>query len=105
MDVKEKRLIPGWHVDRSEGTKIKDAGGNTVLWTQHTYLRGRRTDEEVMEIAHLASAAPDLLYALKALEARGHTQAVWHIALLAIAKAEGRSKDTTSTSKDDGHVA
>jgi hypothetical protein len=58
------RRTKAWYIDRSEDTKIKDADGNTVLWTAHTRLRGRCTDEEVMAVAHLASAAPDLLEAL-----------------------------------------
>lgn len=98
-----------WHIERAEGTKIKDAEGNTVLWTQHTHLRGRRTDEEVMEIAHLASAAPDLASALAgymkaaavmlaAMEDGRNVhgalmgfQAATELANDALAKAEGRS--------------
>jgi hypothetical protein len=57
-----------WHIDRSEGTKIKDGDDNTVLWTAHTHLHGRRTDAEVMKIARLAAAAPDLLEALRQCE-------------------------------------
>ena len=93
-----------WKVDQSgEGTKIKDAGGNTVLWTQHTHLRGRRTDAEVRAIADLAAAAPDMLDALKAAVSQVHltdstepmspdVKRVFDQCCYAIAKAEGGPK-------------
>lgn len=88
--------MTGWHIDRSEGTKIKDGDGNTVLWTQHTHLQGRRTDDEVMQIAHLAAAAPELLEALKRFASMDYepifnpfTRADFEAARAAISKAGG----------------
>jgi hypothetical protein len=96
-----------WHVDQTgEGTKIKDAAGNTVLWTQHTHLKGKRTDEEVRAIADLAAAAPAMLEALQFVafatnpddpesyrsdDREGCLDTVRAISLKAIAKAKGRS--------------
>lgn len=80
--------MSAWHIDRSEGTKIKDEGGNTVLWTHHTHLRGRRTDEEVMQIARLAAAAPELLEALHNALVSGLPEVVADQARAAISKAE-----------------
>lgn len=57
-------------------------------------VRGRNYDEtydEALANARLIAAAPDLLSCLKLLDARGFTQATWHLCEQAIAKAEGRS--------------
>jgi len=41
--------------------------------------------------ARLIAAAPDMLAALRLLDARGFTTATWDLCVKAIAKAEGRS--------------
>jgi hypothetical protein len=68
----------GVYCDLGEGQRIADCApeGSTI------------DRSEARANAVLMAAAPDLLAALKQLELHGHTQATWHNAKAAIAKAE-----------------